>query len=197
MLLDNKTRIAENEHYKVYDFIKANTEQGSLDIVTGFFSVNALAFLKLEVNNVEKFRLILGNLMQEEAEEDKIINLLNGNLGIKSVLTLSASAQAAIEFLQQENVFVKSVQKNFCHAKAYLYTDKTKTKNYFIVGSSNLTDSGLGIRETANIELNIAKHDYEDEFKNLKKNGFKKNGIKSLLKKSACLIKPKSVLRNI
>jgi hypothetical protein len=86
MLLDNKTRIAENEHYKVYDFIKANTEQGWLDIVTGFFSVNALAFLKNEVNNVEKFRLILGNLMQEEAEEDKIINLLNGNLGIESVL---------------------------------------------------------------------------------------------------------------
>jgi ERCC4-like helicases len=169
MLLDNKTRIAENEHHKVYDFIKANTEHGSLDIVTGFFSVNALAFLKHEVNNVEKFRLILGNLMQEEAEEDKIINLLNSNLGIESVLTLSASAQAAIEFLKQEKVSVKSIQKNFCHAKAYLYADKTKTKNYFIVGSSNLTDSGLGIRETANIELNIAKHDYEDEFKNLKK----------------------------
>jgi hypothetical protein len=48
MLLDNKTRIAENEHYKVYDFIKANTEQGWLDIVTGFFSVNALAFLKMK-----------------------------------------------------------------------------------------------------------------------------------------------------
>jgi len=169
MLLDNKTHIAENEHYKVHEFMKANTEQGSLDIVTGFFSINALAFLKNEVNAVEKFRLILGELMKEEAEEDKIINLLNGNLGIKSVLELSASSQAAIEFLQQEKVLVKSIQKNFCHAKAYLYTDKTKTKNYFIVGSSNLTDAGLGIRESANIELNIAKHDYEDEFKNLKK----------------------------
>jgi hypothetical protein len=113
MLLDNKTRIAENEHHKVYDFIKANTEHGSLDIVTGFFSVNALAFLKHEVNNVEKFRLILGNLMQEEAEEDKIINLLNSNLGIESVLTLSASAQAAIEFLKQENVFRQKYSEKF------------------------------------------------------------------------------------
>ena len=53
--------------------------------------------------------------------------------------------------------------------KAYLYTDKAKTKNYFIVGSSNLTEAGLGIKDSSNIELNIAKHDYEDEFKNLKK----------------------------
>jgi hypothetical protein len=74
MLLDNKTHIAENEHYKVHEFMKANTEQGSLDIVTGFFSINALAFLKNEVNAVEKFRLILGELMKEDAEEDKIIN---------------------------------------------------------------------------------------------------------------------------
>lgn len=169
MLLDNKTNISENEHYKVHEFIKAYTEEGTLDIVTGFFSINALAFLNHEVSKVEKFRLILGNLMQDEAEEDKIINLLNSNLGIQSALTLSASAQAAIKFLERDNVFVKSIQKNFCHAKAYLYTDKTKTKNYFLVGSSNLTDAGLGMRESANIELNIAKHDYEDEFKNLKK----------------------------
>jgi hypothetical protein len=133
MLLDNKTNISENEHYKVHEFIKAYTEEGTLDIVTGFFSINALAFLNHEVSKVEKFRLILGNLMQEEAEEDKIINLLNSNLGIQSALTLSASAQAAIKFLERDNVFVKSIQKNFCHAKAYLYTDKTKTKNYFLV----------------------------------------------------------------
>jgi superfamily II DNA or RNA helicase len=107
--------------------------------------------------------------MQDEAQLNKIIDLLNGNTSISSTLTLSQSAQKAVEFLQQDKVAVKSIQKNFCHAKTYLYTDKTKTKNYFIVGSSNLTDAGLGIKDSSNIELNIAKHDYEDEFKNLKK----------------------------
>jgi superfamily II DNA or RNA helicase len=153
----------------VFDFIKANTEIGTLDIVTGYFSVNALALMKDEINTVEKFRLILGNLMQEESQLNKVIDLLNGNTSIYSTLSLSTSAQKAVEFLQQEKVEVKNIQKNFCHAKTYLYTDKTKTKNYFIVGSSNLTDAGLGIKECSNIELNIAKHDYEDEFKNLKK----------------------------
>ncbi|MDK2910601.1 MAG: hypothetical protein PWR20_2169 [Bacteroidales bacterium] len=169
MLLDNKTKTEDNEHYKVFDFIKANTEIGTLDIVTGYFSVNALALMKDEINTVEKFRLILGNLMQEESQLNKVIDLLNGNTSIYSTLSLSTSAQKAVEFLQQEKVEVKNIQKNFCHAKTYLYTDKTKTKNYFIVGSSNLTDAGLGIKECSNIELNIAKHDYEDEFKNLKK----------------------------
>jgi phosphatidylserine/phosphatidylglycerophosphate/cardiolipin synthase-like enzyme len=169
MLLDNKTKTEDNEHYKVFDFVKANTENGTLDLVTGYFSVNALALMKDHINAVEKFRLILGNLMQEESQLNKVIDLLNGDTSISSTLALSKSAQKAVEFLQQDKVAVKSIQKNFCHAKTYLYTDKTKTKNYFIVGSSNLTDAGLGIKESSNIELNIAKHDYEDEFKNLKK----------------------------
>jgi SNF2 family DNA or RNA helicase len=169
MLLDNKTKTEDNEHFKVFDFIKGNTENGSLDLVTGYFSVNALALMKDEINSAEKFRLILGNLMQDEARQNKVIDLLNGNAGISSTLALSLSAQKAVEFLQQDKVAVKNIQKNFCHAKTYLYTDKTKTKNYFIVGSSNLTDAGLGIKDSSNIELNIAKHDYEDEFKNLKK----------------------------
>lgn len=169
MLLDNKTKTDDNEHFKVFDFIKGNTENGSFDLVTGYFSVNALALMKDNINSVEKFRLILGNLMQDEAQLNKVIDLLNGNTSISSTLTLSQSAQKAVEFLQQDKVAVKNIQKNFCHAKTYLYTDKTKTKNYFIVGSSNLTDAGLGIKDSSNIELNIAKHDYEDEFKNLKK----------------------------
>ncbi|GIV44216.1 MAG: hypothetical protein KatS3mg035_1339 [Bacteroidia bacterium] len=170
MLLDNKTKNLHNEQYKVFDFIKANTDSGRLDLVTGYFSVNALAAMHNEIHSVKKFRLILGNLMQDETQLNKIIDLLNGNTSIHSIITLSKAAKEAVEFLKQDKVAVKSIQKNFCHAKAYLYTDDmARTKNYFIVGSSNLTDAGLGLKESANIELNIAKHDYEDEFKNLSK----------------------------
>lgn len=169
MLLDNKTKSADNDFYKVCEFIKANTESGALDIVTGYFSVNALAFFKDNINDVEAFRLILGNLMQEDSEINKVIDLLNGNNSIIETLKLSMAAQKAVSFLKQDKVAIKNIQKNFCHAKSYLYTHKTKTKNYFVVGSSNLTDAGLGMKDSSNIELNIAKHDYEDEFKNLKK----------------------------
>jgi len=169
MLLDNKTKTEDNDHYKVFDFIKNHAGSGGLDLVTGYFSVNALALLNDEVNGAEKFRMILGNLMQDDSQVSKIIDLLNGDAGIDNTLALSTAARKAVEFLEQEKVSVKNIQKNFCHAKTYLYTDKTKTNNFFIVGSSNLTDAGLGIKESSNIELNIAKHEYEDEFKNLKK----------------------------
>ena len=41
MLLDNKTKTEDSPYFTVIDFIKSNTEQGKLDLVSGFFSVNA------------------------------------------------------------------------------------------------------------------------------------------------------------
>jgi len=169
MLLDNKTKTEDSEHYKVFDFIKNYTESGGLDLVTGFFSVNALALMKDDINQAEKFRLILGNLMQDEAQLNKVIDLLNGNTSINGTLSLSVVAQKAVEFLQQEKVFVKSIQRNFCHAKTYIYNDKDSRKNFHIIGSSNLTDAGLGIKESSNIELNTASTGDNNDYKELKK----------------------------
>ncbi|MFH1004804.1 MAG: helicase-related protein [Bacteroidota bacterium] len=156
MLLDNKTKTGGIDHYKVFDFIKNYTEQGKLDLVTGFFSVNALALMYDKINGTEKFRMILGNLMQDNLQVNKIINLLNGNAGIDNTLSLSIAAQNAVAFLEQEKVLVKNIQGNFCHAKTYIYNDNDTRKNFRIIGSSNLTDAGLGIKESSNIELNTA-----------------------------------------
>ncbi len=169
MLLDNKTKTEDGEFFKVFDYIKNYTEKGGLDIVTGFFSIHALALMKDEVDQAEKFRLILGNLIQEESQINKVIDLLNGDPGISSTLTLSASAQKAVEFIKQEKVLVKTIQRSFCHAKAYIYNDKDARKNYKIIGSSNLTDAGLGIKESSNIELNTASTGNDNDFKEIKK----------------------------
>jgi ERCC4-related helicase len=154
MLLDNKTQREGSDLYKVVDFIRKYTENGRLDIVTGFFSVNALALMQDELSQVEKFRLVLGNLMQEGSQKDKILDLLNGDLNIRNSLFLRLSAQKAVEFLRQDKVSIKTVQKNFCHAKAYIYNDKDPRKKYHAIGSSNLTDAGLGLRDSSNVELN-------------------------------------------
>jgi hypothetical protein len=45
MILDN-----ENQHLKVYEWIEEYTEDGTIDIVTGYFSVGALAYLAEQVN---------------------------------------------------------------------------------------------------------------------------------------------------
>ncbi|GHV72405.1 hypothetical protein FACS1894201_01380 [Bacteroidia bacterium] len=165
MLLDNKIQIAPNQPYTVVDFIRKYSEQGHLDLVTGFFSVNALAWLKNEINDVEKFRLVLSKLMSDEVEPNKVIDLLNSDAGIASAVHLSQNARKAVDFLRQEKVQVKTVQKNFCHAKSYIYKDKDSRKNYQIIGSSNLTDAGLGMRDSGNIELNTAAFSEDDEWK--------------------------------
>jgi ERCC4-related helicase len=168
MLLDNKTQI-DNSPFRVVDFLKKYTEKGQLDLVTGFFSVNALSMMRDNFSDTEKFRLILGNLMQDEKEVNKVIDLLNGDAGIESTLSLSLSAQKAIEFLKQDKVTVKTVQKNFCHAKAYIYKDKDERKNYHVIGSSNLTDAGLGMRESANVELNTASTGDSNDWKEVQR----------------------------
>ncbi len=169
MLLDNKTQTEDSSYYKVFDFIKNYTEQGKFDLVSGFFSVNALALMHDEVNQVEKFRMILGNLMQDDSQLNKIIDLLNGDAGINNTLSLNVSAQKAVAFLEQDKVAVKNIQRNFCHAKTYIYSDKDTRKSFQIIGSSNLTDAGLGLKDSSNIELNTASHSEDNDFKELRK----------------------------
>jgi len=49
MLLDN-----ENEHLKVHEWISKYTEEGQFDIVTGYFTVGALAYLSQPVTPFQK-----------------------------------------------------------------------------------------------------------------------------------------------
>jgi len=169
MLLDNKTKTEDNEYSTVYDFLRSYIEQGKVDIVTGYFSVSALARIKDELNDPEGFRMVLGNLLKEDNQQDKAINLLSDSLGIPQVLNLSQSATKAVDFLRQEKVQVKTIQRSFCHAKSYIYHDPDPRKNFHIIGSSNLTDAGLGIRESGNVELNSASTGNNNDFKELTK----------------------------
>jgi superfamily II DNA or RNA helicase len=169
MLLDNKNELEKNEPYKVFDFIEKHIGNGNFDLVTGFFSINALAFMKDKINKAESFKLILGNLMQDEVQLNKTIDLINGNPSIKGAFSLPINAQKAVAFLEQDKVLVKSIQSAFCHAKAYIYSDKESKNNFHIIGSSNLTDAGLGVKESSNIELNTASTGKNNDYKELKK----------------------------
>lgn len=169
MLLDNKNKTEDNDFYTVSDFLINCTETGTLDLVTGFFSVNALALMYDKLNQAAGFRMILGNFLKEGYEQNKIIDILNGNKDIISTIKLSNSAQKAVSFLNQSKVEVKNIQSNFCHAKTYIYTDRDSRKHYHVIGSSNLTDAGLGIKESSNIELNTASTGNDADNKELRK----------------------------
>jgi ERCC4-related helicase len=165
MILDN-----ENENLKVHEWISKYTEEGKFDIVTGYFTIGALAHLSREVNNkISNFRLVLGDIVSIDVEENRPLDLLNENITIEAALKLNRLSQEAVSFLRQDKVIAKTLEPNFCHAKNFLFnpSENDDRNKYFISGSSNLTEAGIGLKQTNNIELNIAETGNNNQFKEL------------------------------
>lgn len=167
MLLDNKTNLGDNEHFKVFDFLKANVGNGTMSIVTGYFTIYALSEFFDKLNKANEFKLLLGDLVTRGDKKNKVIDLLRDNLDIDRTLELNQKAKRAIEFLEQKKVQIKHISENFCHAKAFVYDDTDRRHKFYIIGSSNLTEAGLGIRESSNIELNTAISGGESDYKDV------------------------------
>ncbi|CAD5984586.1 helicase-related protein [Planktothrix agardhii] len=162
--------ILDNENRKVYEWIVEYTEEGTIDIVTGYFTVGALAYLSQQVNQkITKFRLVLGDIVNLDQVDDRPLDLLNENITIEAALDLSRLAQEAVDFLKQDKVKAKTLEPNFCHAKCYLFepSKKDDRNKYFISGSSNLTEAGIGKKQTNNLELNIAETGNNSQYKEL------------------------------
>lgn len=165
MILDN-----ENENLKVHEWITKYTQAGKLSIVTGYFTVAALAYLsKATKDKIDEYKFILGDIVNFDFDKDRALDLLNEDINIDASLKLSKVAQEAVAFLELEKVVAKTLEPNFCHAKAYLYkhNDKDPQKDYYISGSSNLTEAGIGLKTTNNVELNIGSFGSDPQYNEL------------------------------
>ena len=98
MILDNKT-----SEKKVCEWLKEYTETGKMDLVTGYFTVAALAYLSSQINEkVQEFRVVLGDIVNVDTVQDRTIDLLNENITIEAALKLSSAAQIQ-ELMQCQN----------------------------------------------------------------------------------------------
>jgi len=69
------------------------------------------------------------------------------------------------EDLQSGKVEIKAHPTKTLHAKFYLFLPKEHSQysdGWVIMGSSNLTDAGMGIKNSPNYEMNIACKDFDD-----------------------------------
>ncbi|HDR05698.1 MAG TPA: helicase, partial [Candidatus Marinimicrobia bacterium] len=165
MLLDNK-----NDNLKVWEWIDKYSGEGKLDMVTGYFTAGALAWLaRNTAEKIKQYRMILGEITHTDNQNSQALDLLNETITIESAFKLNTLAAEAVEFLKLDKVQLKTLEPNFCHAKVYLYKykDKDVQKHYFITGSSNLTEAGLGMRQTSNVELNIPGFGSNPHYKEL------------------------------
>ena len=166
MIIDNKQSYGTNKSIKtVWDCISnysnPNERVGKMDIVTGFFSLAALHILYTELSKGNKYRIVLGDIQDMSRDEDflkRAINLLQGDSALEDAFQLSKYAKNALAFLKQQSVEVRTINKAFCHAKSYSFEDnKDAAHDYAIMGSSNLTEAGLGIKASSNVELNLVE----------------------------------------
>lgn len=167
MILDN-----ENDNLKVHEWISKYTHTGKLSIVTGYFTVGALAYLSnITKDKIDEYKFILGDIVNFDLDKDRTLDLLNEDINIDASLKLSKVAQEAVAFLELDKVLAKTLEPNFCHAKAYLYkhNDKDPQKDYYISGSSNLTEAGVGLKTTNNVELNIGSFGSDPQYNELLK----------------------------
>jgi len=128
-------------------------EQRQLDAATGFFEPRVWRHLQSAFPHLERLRLLLGRPPELVPQGEGALNLrrhfrrkLQGDL---ESLPYNADYVALIDdllrFLDRDSVEVRLYRRAFLHAKAYLFPEVA------IVGSSNLTPSGL----THNSELNL------------------------------------------
>lgn len=166
MIIDNKQCYNSKQTITtvwdcISEYTKANERTGRMDIVTGFFSVAALHILYEELSDKNSYRIVLGDIHDMTRDEDflqKAVDLLQGDSGLENAFQLSAYAKNAVTFLKRSMVELRTIGNAFCHAKSYLYEDNSDAMHdYAIVGSSNLTEAGLGKKASANIELNLVE----------------------------------------
>ena len=165
MLVDN-----HSTEFKVHSFIQQYINDGSMDIVTGYFTVGALChFANLTNEKIAQYRIILGDITQRDVTEISSLDLLNADLSLEKALSLKKLANDAVDFLKLNKVSLKTLEPNFCHAKLYLFKSEKndRQKNFYISGSSNLTEAGIGIKQSDNFELNIADFGGNEQYKEI------------------------------
>ncbi len=164
MLIDNKVDRYPGDGFDiktVWDFInefsgKKSQQTGNLDIVTGYFTIRALSKLYHDIPEEDNFRIVSSELVKPEEDESQIIDLLRGDGGISTTLHVDQYAEDAKAFLRRNTVQVRAIVNAFCHAKAYMFRNNNpRNDSYYLTGSSNLTDAGLGLKATSNIELTM------------------------------------------
>ena len=165
MIIDN-----ENSRLKAYEWIAKYNETGELDIVTGYFTIGALAYLSgITKDKIKSYRFVLGDIVNFD-EKLKVLDLLNEDIGISTSIKINSLAKEAVAFLKLDKVSAKTLEPNFCHAKLYLKkAEHDERMHYYISGSANLTEAGMGMRITSNVELNLAETGETNQYNELVK----------------------------
>jgi hypothetical protein len=154
-------------HGKVADFLKDRIQSGSqLSMVSAYFTIYAYKSLADQLNQINNLRFLFGeprfiNSLDPSKTDSKSFKIEDQKLSLSQQLQQKEVARQCAEWIQQK-VEIRSVrQANLLHGKFYHINDGQH--EHVIFGSSNFTQSGLGLAATSNIELNLIVDNERDQ----------------------------------
>jgi superfamily II DNA/RNA helicase len=148
----------------------------------GYFRSSGYFALQPYLKNIPSIKILVGiNVDQMFSEAQRKAMLFFGDEDrtkdeflrwfIQDIKEAKYSAEVENGILQFVNdlingrIEVRAHKTKTLHAKFYLFLPKEHSENsdgWVIMGSSNLTQAGLGIKQAPNYELNIALKDFDD-----------------------------------
>jgi superfamily II DNA or RNA helicase len=121
------------------DALKEN-RRGNFDVASAFFNIGGFAMIKDNLDQLVKFRLLLGKAPEIENNitlGDVLLEEIQKEVeGFGLSRDSDATVRLFINFLKRDNVEVRLFEK-FLHGKAYIFDDR------IVIGSSNFTSAGL------------------------------------------------------
>lgn len=150
--------------------------------VVGYFRSSGYFALQPHLKNIKDIKILVGiNVDQMFAEAQRKGLLFFGDEGktkeeflkwfIQDIKEAKYSVEVEKGVLQFVNdliagrIEVRAHNSKAIHAKFYLFLPENHNHHsdgWVIMGSSNLTEAGLGIKKSPNYEMNIALKDYDD-----------------------------------
>jgi DNA or RNA helicases of superfamily II len=150
--------------------------------VVGYFRSSGYFALQPYLKNIKEIKILVGinvDQMFAEAQRKGLLFFADDNRTkeefikwfIQDIKEAKYSAEVEngilqfIEDLTSGKIEIRAHRSKTIHAKFYLFLPEKHTEHtdgWVIMGSSNLTDAGLGIKKSPNYELNVALKDYDD-----------------------------------
>jgi superfamily II DNA/RNA helicase len=150
--------------------------------VVGYFRSSGYFALQPHLHNIKDIKILVGiNVDQMFAEAQRKGIMYFGDetktkdeflkwfiQDIKEAKYSEQVEKGVLQFindLMDGKIEVRAHNSKAIHAKFYLFLPEhhtTHSDGWVIMGSSNLTEAGLGIKKSPNYELNIALKDYDD-----------------------------------
>ena len=154
-------------HGKVADFLKDKISSGSvLSIVSAYFTIYAYEALADQLNQIDGLRFLFGeprfiNSLDPNKTDSKSFKIEDQGLSLSKQLQQKEIARQCAAWIQ-DKVEIRSIrQANLLHGKLYHINDGQR--EHVIFGSSNFTQSGLGLATNSNIELNLIVDQERDQ----------------------------------